>query len=44
MCVGGGGGGGGGGDLPFVSVYKTLLQGHFYLLCTVMVSYSKFGS
>ena len=32
-----GGGGGGGGDLPIVSLYITLLQGHFYLLCTVMV-------
>ena len=24
-------------NLPIVSVYITLLQGHFYLLCTVMV-------
>ena len=28
-------GGGGGGDLPIVSL--SLLQGHFYLVCTVMV-------
>ena len=41
MPGGGGGGGGGGGEanLPIVSVYiSTLLQGHFYLLCTVINS------
>ena len=34
---GGGGGGEGEGNLLIVSLYITLLQGHFYLLCTVMV-------
>ena len=34
---GGGGGGGGGGGMLCILPLSTLLQGHFYLLCTVMV-------